>query len=646
MRPQNRIVLLTLVVALMLGLVVSMPVIAQTDTGRVTFAQPKLVVNTSFLNVRTGPGVSYPILATVVGGSELPVLGAAGDDIWYQVSTEVGPGWVNITFTLPRGDFTNVAYIDATSQVVTTTGAVGVGVTSAYGSGVTGVSLLGKDMYAQPDYDSMHVSTSVPNDPFTVYPLLDQRTVDGTIWYLVSVAGVGSGWMDAVDIRILDCGPETVGVTTSETPIRFEGISNQDSYLLPPGVEGLLLGFGGVNNVYYRFKMPDGTLGLVDVNAVAPRSDDVVSVCDNLPAIVNPNSSLGQGGGVVTQPVRPANLAIVNTGFLNIRTGPGAQYAIVATVPGGTELAVAGRANDDVWMLVEGVFGRGWINNEFILFRGDYSSVPLINDAVIIAPGSVASLGQGGGSAPSVSSGRQVTGVSLLGKDMYAEPTYDSMHTFTSVPNDPGTIYPLIDQETVDGTIWYYVSIEGVAAGWMDAVELRLLECGNDQVGVTVGEHPIRFDGIANRDSFLLPNGTEGYIVGRRGDFTIFELQDGTVGLVLAEVIVPREGVTSICTGISPSAASSGSTSTTVDLAVTGNRIVVNTGYLNVRSGPSAGFGVVATVPGGTELAAVGRTADGVWFYVEGVFGRGWVNNQFILFRGDYASVPVITFGS
>ena len=113
MRPQNRIVLLTLVVALMLGLVVSMPVIAQTDTGRVTFAQPKLVVNTSFLNVRTGPGVSYPILATVVGGSELPVLGAAGDDVWYQVSTEVGAGWVNITFTLPRGDFTNVAYIDA-----------------------------------------------------------------------------------------------------------------------------------------------------------------------------------------------------------------------------------------------------------------------------------------------------------------------------------------------------------------------------------------------------------------------------------------------------------------------------------------------------------------------------------------------------
>ncbi|MCA9888464.1 MAG: SH3 domain-containing protein, partial [Anaerolineae bacterium] len=181
MRPQNRIVLLSLVVALMLGLVVSMPVVAQSDTGRVMFAQPKLVVNTSFLNVRTGPGVGYPIMATVVGGTELPVLGAIGDDVWYQVSTEVGPGWVNITFTLPRGDFTNVPYVDPANQVTTVTPAVGVGVSAAYGSGVTGVSLLGKDMYAQPDYDSMHVNTSVPNDPFTVYPLLDQRTINGTV---------------------------------------------------------------------------------------------------------------------------------------------------------------------------------------------------------------------------------------------------------------------------------------------------------------------------------------------------------------------------------------------------------------------------------------------------------------------------------
>lgn len=643
MKPQSRIALLSCVLALMFGLVMSAPASAQTS-GRVAFAQPKLVVNTSFLNIRTGPSASYAVLLTVVGGTELPVLGTAADNVWYYVSTEVGAGWVNITYTLPRGDFTNVPLVD-TSQIEVQAPAAGIGVPSLAGKGyVTGVSLLGKDMFAQPDYDSMHIATSVPNDPLTVYPLLDQRNVDGVTWYLVSVSGVGTGWMDDVQIRILDCGPETVGVTTAETPIRFEGISNKDSYLLPANVEGLLLGFGGVGNIYYRFQLPDGTLGLVDVNAVAPRSNDVYSVCDNLPAIVNANSlaSLGQGGGAAT-PVLAGNRAIINTGFLNIRTGPGAGYAIVATVPGGTELAVIGRATDDVWMLVEGAFGRGWLNNEFILFRGDYSTIPVISDAIVITD--VASLGQGGGGA-TVTSGQQVTGISLVGKDMYAEPSYNAMHIATSVPNDPSTIYPLLGQRTVDGTTWYYASVEGVGTGWMDAVELRLLSCGSDQVGVTVGDHPIRFDGIANRDSFVLPNGTEGYIVGRRGEFTIFELQDGTVGLVLAEVIVPREGVTSVCRGISTISGqiSTGTTATGEPVAATGNVVIVNTGFLNIRSGPNAGFAVVATAPGGTELAVVGRTGDGVWYYVEGAFGRGWLNNQFVLFRGDYTTVPVISF--
>jgi len=39
-------------------------------------AIPLLVVNTSFLNVRSGDGPQYTVVLTVVGGTELPVLGA------------------------------------------------------------------------------------------------------------------------------------------------------------------------------------------------------------------------------------------------------------------------------------------------------------------------------------------------------------------------------------------------------------------------------------------------------------------------------------------------------------------------------------------------------------------------------------------
>jgi uncharacterized protein YgiM (DUF1202 family) len=74
----------------------------------------------------------------------------------------------------------------------------------------------------------------------------------------------------------------------------------------------------------------------------------------------------------------------------------------------------------------------------------------------------------------------------------------------------------------------------------------------------------------------------------------------------------------------------------------TTNRVIVNTGNLNIRSGPGAGFSTIATVPGGTELPVIGRAADGVWHLVQGSFGQGWINIEFAIFRGDYASVPIL----
>src|SRR5262249_38373051 len=92
------------------GMLVLSPV-AMADEAQQTFVAPRLVVNTSFLNVRTGPGIQYAVLITEVGGTELPVLGRASDNVWFQVSTVIGVGWVNIQFTVPRGSFDNVPVI-------------------------------------------------------------------------------------------------------------------------------------------------------------------------------------------------------------------------------------------------------------------------------------------------------------------------------------------------------------------------------------------------------------------------------------------------------------------------------------------------------------------------------------------------------
>src|SRR3982751_5539137 len=75
------------------------------------FVSPKLIVNTSFLNVRTGPGIKFSVLLTVVNGIKVPVIGRAKDNVWYQVSTVIGVGWVNIEFAAPRGSFNNVPVV-------------------------------------------------------------------------------------------------------------------------------------------------------------------------------------------------------------------------------------------------------------------------------------------------------------------------------------------------------------------------------------------------------------------------------------------------------------------------------------------------------------------------------------------------------
>ena len=100
-RIRYRVLLFSLVVVALLSSVQLLAVAQNT---------PHLVVNTSRLNVRSGPGVSHNIIDTVAGGTVLPVISLRVGSDWIQVTSPVGPGWVNSTYTMlmARGDFTGV----------------------------------------------------------------------------------------------------------------------------------------------------------------------------------------------------------------------------------------------------------------------------------------------------------------------------------------------------------------------------------------------------------------------------------------------------------------------------------------------------------------------------------------------------------
>jgi uncharacterized protein YgiM (DUF1202 family) len=217
MKMKTKLVLFTMLISLLA--VPLLNVVASGAQQTRQFALPIVVVNTGNLNVRSGPGPQYTIVTSVPGGTQLPVLGTNEDNTWYLVATAVGAGWVDISFTLPRGDFSYVPLVRIAS-----------------------------------------LTTSV------VQPL-----------------------------------PQSLGLPTA--------------------------------------------------------------------------------AGVVAIPQIQIPQVIVNTGRLNVRSGPGGHYTVIASVPGGTTFEPLGVAVDGAWFLVSGVFGRGWISAEFTIFRGVFDNIPVIVNA-------------------------------------------------------------------------------------------------------------------------------------------------------------------------------------------------------------------------------------------------------------------------
>ncbi len=403
---------------------------------QVQFASPRLIVNTSFLNIRSGPGVQYSVLLTVVGGTELPVLARAKDNVWFQVSTVIGVGWVNIQYTIPRGSFEMLPVIN-TSQiggVAVLPGATSLGLVDGQGGGggapavveaaaastspslgtpirisysnnqrVTSVrpgerfrvmiNVEAVNLREQPAMDARSLGTLYA-EPTADYTLVSSaRDSQGTEWFAIDVPDLGTGWIEAPKVRVrLSRLAGNVVVVNANTISLLDapGGSGDNMPVLSSGAEGFLLAISRDTN-FVQIETGGGTRGWLPFNSVTTRTDtptDMIDLSTIPSAAAVPVAAVPAGtttvAGVTSAYPQSFSLdtphVVVNTGNLNIRSGPGAQYTIVATVPGGTELPVLGITKDRVWFLVQGVFGRGWLNSEFTLFRGSISVVPTIHD--------------------------------------------------------------------------------------------------------------------------------------------------------------------------------------------------------------------------------------------------------------------------
>jgi uncharacterized protein YraI len=378
----KKLALLLVLLSLLSGTLISADGVGQ------QLSIPLLVVNTSFLNARSGPGPQYTVITTLVGGTELPVLGTNSDDTWYLVTTAAGNAWVDVSFTLPRGVFDYVPEIQvaaAAPVALTTPLTIGLpgSVPASAGGGQAAVGTLGSERYRavlrvtsanvlnQPLANGGVITTLYINDTVD-YPVLNTTSSSGLQWVQIAVPNIGVGWIEGTKVAVRLSGARYSVVTVTSGPVNLLAGTNTMAY--PPlfnGEEAFLINAQGD---LYQVELSNGVVGWLPANRVTIRTGTLTDQQRGgatAPGWVNST--------VLPMPILQAGHVVVNTGYLNVRSGPGGQFSELAVVAGGAELPVVGVTPDALWFLVRGSFGQGWVSQEFVLFRGVFSAIPVIN---------------------------------------------------------------------------------------------------------------------------------------------------------------------------------------------------------------------------------------------------------------------------
>lgn len=477
-------------------------------------------------------------------------------------------------------------------------------------------------------------------------------------------------------------------------------------------------------------------------------------------------------------------VVVVNTPFLNIRNGPGAQFAVIGVANGGDELAVTGISRDRGWWRVQTPFGEGFVFAEYVLFRGEGSLVPFVDipaTATSAAPTAIvlpAALNVRSGPSlnyPSLGSVPQkfvlpVVGqfiqtgwyrvnspfgpgwvandeVSLQG-DTSIIPRVDetgagslpgttvvqpsvSVPTTTAAPGLttttgtsfvptnfqlPGTVdyqttnvrtLPRFDAPSLgvlgkgnavtimgrdqDGVFLLINSPFG--PGWVPTAGVRFpseiffipvvdlnpqLSTGNrpnvpNGTDIRTGGGPF---GVSQHEELrvrirpsldaavigTLGAGVQATVLGRDFDIQFFEVNTPfgvgwvrTSGFRLDPTVdvFKHVGVTAV-NGIPVRGQTTPITTTTTTTTpvvvpntsftgLVGAVVVVNTSSMNLRSGPGPQYSVLQVVNGGDEFTVVGQLSDATWYKVSTPFGQGWLFHEFVLFRGEPSTIPVVS---
>ncbi len=305
-------------------------------------------VETAFLNLRNEPGITAPVLALLDNGEVVRVLNRSADGNWLEINADGVIGWVDAEFIALGNDDTPPDDITAARATVTT-------------------PLL--NVRNQPDPIEGAVITQIQRGD--TYPALRINSPNG--WVQIDVDGQ-IGWVNENYVSLInaDTLPEIIydvraTVTAGRLNVRQQPTLSSDVLLKINRGEAYAVLGQDASGDWVQIDV-NGTIGWVSEDYVTLSNPTPLPVVDNtLPDTAPPP--------VTTSPIVTATPYTVN-----IRSGPGTEFADLGNMEAGSTARVIGQNPAGNWWKVNYNGIVGWVTAQYTRLQrtADPVSIPVV----------------------------------------------------------------------------------------------------------------------------------------------------------------------------------------------------------------------------------------------------------------------------
>ncbi len=333
------------------------------------------VVNTGALNIRSGPGVQYNVIAAVYFGDVVTLIGRNADSTWLYIQTAAAARYITPSASislLPVVDSsvsTPVPGIPTSTPVAVTATPTAVAPTVIPNTATINTASL--NIRSGPGVGYVRVTTI---DSGELVWLLG-RNLD-TTWIQVADVNNVQGWVNGR--YLVTSSSQTNLPVTSQTGTGTVVAGNLN-VRSAPGVGGSVVtvaSFGSSavligrtsDNAWLYIRASDGKEGWVNAGYISTALN--VNLLPSLAGPV-PGQPIAPAPPIAQPPVNPGNTA-------SLRACPNLTCQITGTVYSGLAVTATGRTADNTWVYVVLSNGQeGWIQAQFVALSVPITTLPI-----------------------------------------------------------------------------------------------------------------------------------------------------------------------------------------------------------------------------------------------------------------------------